>query len=344
MRLHIGHHFFGTGNIGDDLMLAGFLSACAEAGDVEFTCTTAGDTESQRRRFPQVHWLPYDMEPRQRMVAECDAWVGVGGTPFQLSVGPWFLDHLAGEVRMCREHGKPMFFIGVGVSEPESLRDSRAQEVLAQASKVWARDPASAQHLVAAGAGAKVVAGADLAHAWLSAQTIPPPEEGVSAYVLNFEDARQFRPAALEVVIRAEPKLSHRWLFQEVRRLSGSEAELFDSLAPDVREKLDVRKPDYVNATTGELLAALGVPQRVLTSRYHGALTAAWMGSRVVIVERSAKLTGAAAELGVVGIKAIDDAVTLRDALGRASTVSRPLLDTLAARARSSCAQLLGSV
>ena len=25
LRLHIGHHFFGAGNVGDDLMLAGFL-------------------------------------------------------------------------------------------------------------------------------------------------------------------------------------------------------------------------------------------------------------------------------------------------------------------------------
>ena len=28
-RVHIGHHFYGTGNIGDDLMMAGFLEALA---------------------------------------------------------------------------------------------------------------------------------------------------------------------------------------------------------------------------------------------------------------------------------------------------------------------------
>ena len=343
MRLHIGHHFFGTGNIGDDFMLAGFLSACADAGGAAFTCTTAGDVDSQRRRFPQVRWLPYEMEPRERMVAECDAWVGVGGTPFQLSVGPWFLEHLAGEARMCRDRHKPMFFIGVGVSEPESLQDPRAREVLAQASRVWARDPASADHLAAAGAGAKVVAGADLAHAWLAAHPFPPPEEGVTAYVLNFEDPRQFRPAALDALVRGGPA-SHRWLFQEVRRLSGSEAENYDALAPDVRAALDVRRPDYASATTAELLSAWGVPRRVLTSRYHGALAAAWMGSSLVVVERSAKLSGAVAELGVVGVKAADDEAILRDALGRAAPVGRGLLQTLASRAAAACAELLAAV
>ena len=30
MRIHLGHHFYGAGNLGDDLMLEGFLRALEE--------------------------------------------------------------------------------------------------------------------------------------------------------------------------------------------------------------------------------------------------------------------------------------------------------------------------
>ena len=41
MHIHIGHVFFGSGNFGDDLVLAGFLTGIAEATpDLELTCAT----------------------------------------------------------------------------------------------------------------------------------------------------------------------------------------------------------------------------------------------------------------------------------------------------------------
>src|SRR4051812_39380881 len=109
-RLHIGHHFFGSGNIGDDLMLAGFLEGVPPG--VRMTCASQ-TAAKQRARFPQVEWLPYDSASRAAAIEACDAWVGVGDTPFQVVVGTWFLDHLAEEVALCRRYGKPMFFIGV---------------------------------------------------------------------------------------------------------------------------------------------------------------------------------------------------------------------------------------
>src|SRR5688572_19983108 len=108
-RFHIGHHFFGSGNVGDDLMLAGFLQGVAGAAPVRTSCASPF-AAGQRKRFPQVQWADYSPQSRAAAVEACDAWVGVGGTPFQVVVGTWFLDHLAEEVALCRRYGKPMFF------------------------------------------------------------------------------------------------------------------------------------------------------------------------------------------------------------------------------------------
>jgi hypothetical protein len=344
-RLHIGHHFFGSGNIGDDMMLAGFLHAIGQ--EVELTCCSNCDVDSQRRRFPRVQWLPYTMEARAAAVRACDAWVGVGDTPFQLSVGTWFLDHLSGEADLCRAAGKPMYFVGVGVSEVGALEDERGRAVLDYATRVWARDPYSAEALALACAPGKVHLGADLAHLCLRA--LPPPaapEAGVIGYVLNFEDPHQFRREALCAFVEAQPpERFQRWLVQEVRPLEGSEMEIWANLPGRCRQYLDLRKPDYHMAGTVQaLLEPWGTPAQVVSSRYHAALVSAWNGSRVVAVERSGKVKGLAAELGLASLHALHDADEVRAALDRAAPVSRALLNSLADRAAAGCAELLAAV
>ena len=343
-RLHIGHHFFGSGNVGDDLMLAGFLQAVGDG--VELTCCSACDVESQRRRFPSVRWLPYTLEAREQAVRECGAWVGVGDTPFQLSVGPWFLEHLRGELEMCRRLGKPMTFVGVGVGDAEALADDRARAVLDYATAVWARDQWSADAMSKACDARKVRLGGDLAHVWLRAH--PPrrssPEPDVTGYVLNFEDPRQFRREALCALVESLPaSQKQRWLVQEVRPLPGSEMELWSGLPGPCIQRLDLRKPDYAAGSVDDLLAPWGAPARVLSSRYHGALVAAWAGSRVVAIERSVKVSGLVSELELVGLPALHDAQAVRAALDRPAPVSKSALHALAARAAAGCAELLAA-
>jgi len=343
-RLHIGHHFFGSGNLGDDLMLAGFLQAVGPG--VGLTCCSACDVESQRRRFPQVRWLPYSMEAREAAVRECDAWVGVGDTPFQLSVGPWFLEHLRGELDFCRRAGKPMYFVGVGVSETDALRDERGRAVLDYASRVWARDAWSADALSAACDPVKVRLGADLAHAYFHHHPPPrPPEPDVVGYVLNFEDPSQFtREALCAAVAATPPAVRQRWLVQEVRTLSGSEMELWETLPDACRRRLELRKPNYSNDAMGDLLASWGAPGRVLSSRYHGSLIGAWAGAGVVAIERSGKMKGLVSELDIRSLPALHDAAAVHAALDAAAPVPMTLLHALAARAAAGCAELLGEV
>jgi hypothetical protein len=122
VHIHIGHHFFGAGNVGDDLMVAGFL--CAVRGHqpgLRLTCAIEHRRLSQALRFPEIEWLPYDMALRRQCVQACDVWLGLGDSPFQSEVSTWLLDHLVEEVGLCEEFGKPMYFLGVGVNDTKAL-------------------------------------------------------------------------------------------------------------------------------------------------------------------------------------------------------------------------------
>jgi polysaccharide pyruvyl transferase WcaK-like protein len=343
VRLHVGHHFFGSGNIGDDLMLAGFLQAVARSGRrVGLTCCCAFDTHSQRRRFPQIDWLPYTATTRDAAIAACDAWVGVGDTPFQLSVGAWFLEHLRGELETCRRHRKPMYFVGVGVGDPQAVADERAAAVLEYASRVWARDEWSAQMLSKACGAARISPGADLAHVYLAGHSFGEPESAVVGYAMNFEDPSQFSADALCELVRTESaQKQQRWLVQEVRTLPGSEMALWAALPEPCRRRLGLRRPEYTAGSVADLLRSWGTPSHVLSSRYHAALIAAWMGARVVAVERSGKISGLVSELGITGLPTLRDAVAAGTALHGATPVSIEVLRSLADRAAASCRDLL---
>lgn len=345
LRLHIGHHFFGAGNLGDDLMLAGFLDALGACGRaVQMTCASAFNTGSQSRRFPQIDWLPYDPAAREAAIDACDAWVGVGDTPFQIVVGPWFLDHLASELELCRRHRKPMYFVGIGVNEPAALDDRRSGDLLAYATHLWTRDSRTAELLAAAGAGDKVTAAADLAHIHLSRRPAPNREQDVVGYVLNFEDPAQFDPNAFCHVLDRLDDRRQRWLVQENRSLAGSERATFDRLPVSCRERLELRVPDYEHGSMDALLDAWGGPGTLVTSRYHAAVIGAWAGARVVAIERSEKIRGLVAQAPIVGLPDLTDATAVLAAIARAEPVGRAALDALARRASDSCGALVDRV
>ena len=148
--LHIGHHFFGSGNIGDDYMLAGFLALAAETmPGARLTCCTPFDRASQQHRLPGVTWLDYTDAARDEAIAACDAWIGVGDSPFQSEVGSWFLDHLLAERDRCRRFGKPMYFFCVGVNDFGAMENPATRAIVESAARIWTRDAQSARLLTA---------------------------------------------------------------------------------------------------------------------------------------------------------------------------------------------------
>ena len=123
-------------------MLEGFLCA-ARRGWLEraaLTCCTPHDAQCQRRRFPEIEWLPYDETTRAACIERADVWLGLGDTPFQATGGnTWFLDHLGEEAAWCRQYGKPMFYLGVGVNERATADYPQVRALVGLAERIWAR-------------------------------------------------------------------------------------------------------------------------------------------------------------------------------------------------------------
>jgi polysaccharide pyruvyl transferase WcaK-like protein len=336
-RLFIGNDYFGAGNFGDDLTLAGFVSAAACRPEIELTACTAHGRAGLERRFPQIRWLPESDAVRDDALRGADAWLGLGDTPFQLDSGPWLLDRNERERRRCAALGKPMYLLGVGCESREAAADPRSLALLAAAECVWTRDGFSAETLRLLVPRARLRPGADVAHLAFSEDAPPPREPGVIGMLLAFERSEQFDLDELAVFIERRAPGGIRWLVQEYRALPHLERWILERLAPEARARLSVMEFDYERTSPAEYLRAFGTPNVTITSRYHGAVVAAWHGSAVVVVSRSTKLSGVADELGVPRIERASSAAELKAALEGAVEVPRERLRALRRRAAAMC-------
>ena len=339
-KIHIGHHFFGAGNVGDDLMMAGFLTQVNRFSvGAQLTCSIPFPLPSQQKRFPGVQWYPYDRTQRERCIRDCDVWLGLGDTPFQMVVGPWFLDHLVEDMELCQHYGKPMYFLGVGVNDSQALQANQARKILDYATHVWTRDALSAQMISQVAGATKVTEGADLAHLWLRQQVTGPVEANVLGYTLNFELAGMFSPEAMKQLLLMMPLWQHRWLIQEVRKLPGSELSLLEALDKESLRQLRLCIPDYQQSSMEQLLNCWGAPEVLVSSRYHCLLAGAWAGCRMLPVIRSEKLRGICAQLDIPGMDNFLAASTLADKIAQTKVVSRERLQQLGKLAEDSCWQ-----
>ena len=338
-HIHIGHHFFGAGNVGDDLMMAGFLLALKRyMPGVRLTCCTPHDRSSQALRFPEVEWLPYERAIREQCVRSCDVWLGLGDSPFHAEIGSWFLDHLIQEMMICHRFSKPMFFLGVGVNDAQALKRPQTRAIAEYAEHIWTRDQSSAAGLATICGWEKITAGADLSHIYLREHRFEAISNNAIAFVLNFEDQSAFSEEALCRLIAQTGEWRYMWLVQEVRSLPGSELDIYHQLSPSCQAQLELCVPDYKGASISGLLAAWGSPPTVIvTSRYHGAVTGAWMGSRVVVVTRNFKVQGVVSQLGLPSIPAFTSVPSIMEGIQASRSVPRSTLDALADLAEACC-------
>lgn len=342
MRIHLGHHFYGAGNLGDDFMLAGFLAAIRDlAPGASFTCSVPFAREPLQRRFSPIVWLPYDEPSRARAIAECDVWLGLGGSPFQHAQSRWFLDHLIGDAVFCARARKPMFYLGVGIQTRAELGTSEVQQLCAQAAGIWTRDAASAGRLASLRSVARVESASDLAHIFFAEIPPPPAARGRVTLVANFDYGAWPGQSAC---LRAIEKLAVReriWLAQESRELPGAERALFAALPPGEQARWRLVSPEEAGAPLPRVLAQWPSGEWLVTARYHAALAAAWAGSRVVVVATNEKLRAAANELLTPSVPTDADEHVVSDALAHAQAGRPPHL--LAERARAACAAFVRS-
>lgn len=342
MRIHLGHHFYGAGNLGDDFMLAGFLAAVRElAPGAAFTSCVPFPLAPLQRRFPEIIWLPYDDAERARCIGACDVWLGLGGSPFQSALSRWFVDHLVAEARLCARFGKPRYFLGVGVQDSAELAVPDVRELCATAAGIWTRDIASAGRIRALPAPPPVAAAADLAHVFLRANPPPPAVAGRLTFVGNFDYGAWPGQAACLAAFAALPATERVWLAQETRALPGAERALFAALPAAEQARWRLVAPENEGAPLDTVLARWPSGAWLVSARYHAALTGAWAGSRVTIVATNEKLRAAAAELGAPAIAPDADASAVAAALAAAPSQLPP--HHLAQRAEAACAEFLRS-
>jgi hypothetical protein len=340
VRIHLGHHFYGAGNLGDDFMLAGFLGAMRRLAPAAiFTCGVPFALEPLRRRFPRIHWSDASEASRREAIAACDVWLGLGGSPFQCAHSRWFIDHLVSEAAACEQAGKPMFFLGIGVQTAAELDEPDVRRLRAQAAGIWTRDLASAGRLSALPAGGPIAAAADLAHVFFQENRPPPAQSGRVTIVANFDFGAWPGQAACLQAVATLPATEHVWLAQESRALPGAELALHAALEPPARARWKLVVPEDSGAPLPAVLARWPSGEWLVTARYHAAMAGAWSGSKVVVVATNEKLRAAAQELGVPWISPDADTVTARRALESAVPPTAP--SVLADKAREACAEFV---
>jgi hypothetical protein len=338
VRIFVGLDYFGAGNMGDDLMLAGFLRALSvSAPDAEITICTPHDLTGARRRFPSVRWLANDEPTREAAARAADVWLGLGDTPFQLESGAWVLDQVERERARCERLALPMAFLGAGCESAAAADDARARHILAAAQRLWARDAFSAELLAAHAPRGTVETGADLAHAYVGSVAPPALEPGVLGLLLAFERAATVDMRAVDAVVAARTPQTTRWLVQEARSFPFTERYLYAALPEATRAGVSLTALDYDHDALATYLAAYGAPETVVSSRYHGTLVAAWHGARVAVIARSGKLAGAAAELHLPTLDCVPDARALDGLIERAHAVDPARLQALHERALAMC-------
>ncbi|MFC5453439.1 polysaccharide pyruvyl transferase family protein [Prosthecobacter fluviatilis] len=338
--VHIGHHFWGAGNVGDDLMLAGFLSELRKAEvPVRLTCCVPAHHEHLRILHPEVEWKPYAMAGRWRAISEADCWLGLGGTPFQVDSGDWLERHLDVEREICECLNKPMYFLGVGVGNAEALQRPKYKRLINVAKHFWGRDEMSTA-LLAEASGGKASLAADMANLFFS-QHRPLHMERSIGCLLHFEDRSHFSLEAFCDLFERHSDQSRLWLIQESRHLRWSEKALWQELPAAVQAEMRLSQPEWAAQNMNELLNCWGMPEVLISSRYHGALMAAWSGSRVVIIARNGKLAGLARQLGLLSVAKLSDPSALSEAISRSKAVSTESLMKLARMASNSVKEWL---
>lgn len=332
IEILIGTDFWGAGNFGDDLMLAGFarwVERYAPHWRISVLC--AHDIDAMRHRFPRFRWLGADEAQRRKAIAQADLWLGLGGAVFQTDVGPWILDRVAADLMLAAERGIPAFLVGVGLNNDEAAHTEQARTIHHLSTAIWTRDAHCRDRLLAAGLCAdKLHPGADTAHlacadlhasrplAGSAACLIAPPGQVDAQALVQSMRARAPRPV---------------WLCQEVRPLEGSEGALYAAMPESLRQQLELCQPDYRHATLADIFQAFARFETVLSSRYHMTLLAAWAGSRLAVFERNSKLTGIRTELGLPQCHSLNDSAALEQALRDAQPAAQDRLQACAQRA-----------
>jgi polysaccharide pyruvyl transferase WcaK-like protein len=342
-KMLMGFDYYGAGNAGDDLMVGGFLRALELLGfdrPLELFSFYYEDPASQRRRFPQIQWIDkrqghWINNPALRGV---DCWAGVGDTPIQMTSGPWFFDALRADVPHVGRFPIRRL-INVGAESEVLSHEMSLAHLLQTFERITTRDGMSLGVYRALGAPeGRCRAGADLAHLFLrdfAAAAAPAREFDLGVVIAGDTLSDADIETVGEFLLQAPAKVA--FIANETRPKATMERGIYDRLVkrhgPRMLAAAQLLVPDYAQGSMADLLEPIAKCRTILSSRYHAALAAAWLGCKVGVIARSSKLQAIAEELRVPVLAPPLAGDALRQLADRATPVPRQLLADLAGKA-----------
>ncbi|MGA2507461.1 MAG: polysaccharide pyruvyl transferase family protein [Chitinispirillaceae bacterium] len=346
MNIFVGFDFYGAGNIGDDLMLDGFLKGSPDLTKHRIVCIIPRDINSQQFRFPQIQWVKQKgPEIRADYIAESDVWLGIGDTPFQINSGFWFIHKMLSDIEITKRFQIPIYMVGVGGENEVKIIKHKLQDILNNIRHVWTRDTFTHDLLVKELGmhQQNVTIGSDLANIELSKifeSTIPCNQRNYELMVDYYnekiinKDIIQLRDFIKHVAKK------ERVLFaaNETRRKGNFEWRIYNTMFGGFkslfsRPKVAFYAPEYSGTSTKDLVIHFQNYKTVMSSRYHTILAAAWAGCRVVALSRSSKINALAADLDIPVISEPCTFTKFKNGYESATCISREKLDGLKIKA-----------
>ena len=269
--------------------------------NVRYTCCIPYETEPLKKRFPKIDWLTYDSPTRKHAITSCDAWLGLGGSPFQNAVSDWFTTHLLEEASVCKKAQKPMYFMGIGGQDKAAYTNPYLQSVIEQAKVIWTRDLVTFKllenHLNSTTA---LFESSDLSHIYFNSVVIPKPISGRLAACLNFDFKPWNNLQPTITTLSKEPSFKEKlWTVQESRPLPEAEHSLYSQLNPEEQKQWKVTLLSRPEISIQGLMSSWPSSEWTLSSRFHTAIASAWAGSKTVVIDTNLKLRGIAEELNL---------------------------------------------
>jgi len=269
--------FFGSGNIGDELVLEGFLQLYP---DIQINCANSVHIN---RVFPQI----------KTPISKCNIYAIVGDTPITDIQGDWPLDEV---VRLSGIY-QPMYCIGIG-TEPLSQNISRHRIIaLAQLIKGWTvRSNLDKQRLTNYGVpDSHIKVAADLA--WLVSPAKPGivPENWHDAVGINLTNEPWVMNTTIYNTMRDFIKWMIGWghkvllINQEVRSVAPFDNTIHNKLIVEIKsDKLYMVPNKYYSPQ--EFLSIIACCKNTVGMRYHFCLASYLQKVPTIIIHRQPKL------------------------------------------------------
>ncbi|HLK16105.1 MAG TPA: polysaccharide pyruvyl transferase family protein [Fimbriimonadaceae bacterium] len=164
--------YFGSGNLGDDAILQGYVLGMREAGMDEEFHVLSGSSESIQRNYGLISWDRKNMRQVAEAISKCDLLVFPGGSIFQDATSTRSVAYYRELVVRAKKAGKKVLLLGQGVGPLTSFFGKRmAVEAFKAADAIAVRDPGSLTTLKSLGVNRPIQVTAD------SAFLLPPPPE-----------------------------------------------------------------------------------------------------------------------------------------------------------------------